>query len=51
MLTDDSPSEGDIPTKVDVAGHRQVVELDDRWNLLESFLELLDLRRRNDCTM
>jgi hypothetical protein len=45
-LTDDRPSERHIATEVHIPGDRQVVELDNCWDLLESRLELLDLRQR-----
>jgi len=40
---DDGAAEGDVAPKVDVAGHCQVVQLDDLGDLLETLLELLNL--------
>ena len=40
---DDCPAEGNVATKVDVAGDRQMVELDDLGDLLEALLELRNL--------
>jgi hypothetical protein len=45
LLTDDRTTKRNVTPKVDIAGHCQMVELDDLWNLLETFLELLDLYR------
>ena len=42
-LTDDSATQSDIAAKVDIASHRQVIELDDLRDLFEALLELLDL--------
>jgi len=42
-LTNDSPTQCNVAAKVHVAGHRQMVELDDLRDLLEPLLELLDL--------
>lgn len=42
-LTDDGPAQRDVPSKVHVARHGQVVELDDVRDLLEALLELRDL--------
>jgi len=40
---DDSAAQSDITPKVHVAGHCQVVQLDDLGDLLEALLELLNL--------
>lgn len=41
--TDDSPSESDVPAKVYITSDGKMIKLDDLWDLLEPFLELLNL--------
>lgn len=41
--TDDGTTQSDVPTKVDISCHSQMVKVDNMWYLLESLVELLDL--------
>jgi hypothetical protein len=43
QLTDYGPSECDISTEVNIASHGQVIKLKNLRDLLDPFLELLDL--------
>lgn len=43
LLTDDGPTERNVAAKVNITGYSQVVQLEDLGDLLETFLELLDL--------
>ena len=45
LRTDDSASEGYIPSEIHIAGYSQVVQLDDLRDLLEAFLELSNLQK------
>src|SRR5258708_2142483 len=42
-LTDDSPAKRHVPAEMHVTRNSQVIQLDNLGNLLEPFLELLDL--------
>ena len=42
LHTDDSSPESDVPAKVHISSDGKMVELNDLWDLLEPFLELLD---------
>ena len=42
-LTDDGTTQSDVPTKVDISRHSQMVKVDDMWYLFESLVELFDL--------
>jgi hypothetical protein len=44
LRTYDCASEGHIPSEIDIAGYSQMVQLDNLRDLLEAFLELLDLQ-------
>jgi len=44
---DDSSTKGDVASKVNISGNRQVVKLENLGDLLEPLLELLDLFRRS----
>lgn len=41
--TDHGTTQSDVPTKVDISCHSQMVKVDNMWYLFESLLELMDL--------
>ena len=41
--TDDGTTQSDVPTKVDISCHSQMVKINNMWYLFESLVELLDL--------
>jgi len=45
-LTDHCPAKRHIPTKVNIASHRQMIKFQNLRNLLEPLLELLDLQKQ-----
>ena len=47
LRTNDGPAKSNISPEVDVSRHRQVVQINDFGDLLETFLEVLDLQMSN----
>ena len=44
---DHRPAQRHVSPKVNISGHRQMIQLDNLGHLLEPFLELLDLNSMN----